>query len=216
MNKIKNWFLKMSLIKKIILIIVIFAVGYFAISKLFLNKNGKITYQTEKAVKGNLVVTVTGSGTVASTNSSNITTEATGVVKNIYVKDGDIVKTGDKIAELELDLEGQQKSSQAWASYQSAKNSLQTTKDSLFSTQASYVGRLHNFAHVDLSGVEVNALSLIEEVHFVLVKPEIQGRLGRVIQHAEVRLVPNIEEIAPKSVIIDDDTQLQMINPASL
>ena len=87
---------------------------------------------------------------------------------------------------------------------------------SLFSTQASYVGRLHNFAHVDLSGVEVNALSLIEEVHFVLVKPEIQGRLGRVIQHAEVRLVPNIEEIAPKSVIIDDDTQLQMINPASL
>src|SRR3989339_52169 len=120
MNKIKNWFLKMSLIKKIILIIVIFAVGYFAISKLFLNKNGKITYQTEKAVKGNLVVTVTGSGTVASTNSSNITTEATGVVKNIYVKDGDIVKTGDKIAELELDLEGQQKSSQAWYSYQQA------------------------------------------------------------------------------------------------
>lgn len=136
MNKIKNWFLKMSLIKKIIFVLVILVVGYFAVSKLFLNKTAKVTYQTEKAAKGNLVVTVTGSGTVASTNSSNITTSATGVVKNIYVKDGDVVKTGDKIAELELDLEGQQKSSQAWASYQSAKNLLQSNKDSLLSTQA--------------------------------------------------------------------------------
>ncbi|KKP61729.1 MAG: hypothetical protein US48_C0009G0010 [Candidatus Levybacteria bacterium GW2011_GWA2_37_36] len=157
MNKIKNWFLKMSLIKKIILIIVIFAVGYFAISKLFLNKNGKITYQTEKAVKGNLVVTVTGSGTVASTNSSNITTEATGVVKNIYVKDGDIVKTGDKIAELELDLEGQQKSSQAWASYQSAKNSLQTTKDSLFSTQADLFTKWQSYYNLSTSSKYENS-----------------------------------------------------------
>ncbi|KKP59225.1 MAG: hypothetical protein UR54_C0030G0003 [Candidatus Roizmanbacteria bacterium GW2011_GWA2_34_18] len=136
MLKIKNWFLQMNLVKKIIFIVIFFGFGYFSFSKLFLNKNGKITYQTEKVTKGNLIVTVSGSGTVASTNSSNITTEATGVVTNIYVKDGDIVKTGDKIAELELDLEGQQKSSQAWASYQSAKNSLQTTKDNLYSVQA--------------------------------------------------------------------------------
>lgn len=136
MNKVKNWFLKTSLVKKIILIVIILAVGYFAFSKLFLNKNGKVTYQTEKAAKGNLIITVSGSGSVASTNSSNITTEATGVITKIYVKDGDQIKTGDKIAELELDLEGQQKSSQAWSSYQSAKNSLQTAKDNLYSTQA--------------------------------------------------------------------------------
>jgi multidrug efflux pump subunit AcrA (membrane-fusion protein) len=136
MNKVKNFLSKFSLVKKIIFLIVILVGGYFAFSKLFLNKTGKVTYQTEKVAKGNLIVTVTGSGTVASTNSSNITTSATGVVKNIYVKDGDIVKTGDKIAELELDLEGQQKSSQAWTSYQSAKNSLQTAKDNLYSVQA--------------------------------------------------------------------------------
>jgi len=136
MQKLKRFFNQLSLVKKIILFIVILAVGYFTVSKLFLNKNSKVTYQTEKVAKGNLIVTVSGSGSVASTNSSNITTEATGVVKNIYVKDGDIVKTGDKIAELELDLEGQQKSSQAWASYLSAKNSLQTAKDNLYSVQA--------------------------------------------------------------------------------
>jgi len=136
MKKIKDFLFQLGLIKKIILLVMIFAIGYFTVSKLFLNKNGQVTYQTEKVAKGNLIVTVSGSGTVASTNSSNITTEATGVVTKIYVKDGDLVKTGDKIAELELDLEGQQKSSQAWASYQSAKNSLQTAKDSLYSVQA--------------------------------------------------------------------------------
>ena len=136
MKKIKDFLFQLGLIKKIILLVVILAIGYFSFSKLFLNKNGKVTYQTEKVTRGNLIVTVSGSGTVASTNSSNITTEATGVVNKIYVKDGDQVKTGDKIAELELDLEGQQKSSQAWSSYQSAKNSLQTAKDSLYSVQA--------------------------------------------------------------------------------
>ena len=136
MKKIKDFLFQLGLIKKIILLVVIFAVGYFSFSKIFFNKNNKVTYQTEKITRGNLIVTVSGSGTVASTNSSNITTEATGVVTKIYVKDGDLVKTGDKIAELELDLEGQQKSSQAWVSYQSAKNSLQTAKDNLYSVQA--------------------------------------------------------------------------------
>lgn len=149
MKKIKIFFIQLSLVKKIILLVVILAFGYLIISKLFLNKNSKVTYQTEKVTKGNLIITVSGSGTVASTNSSNITTEATGVVKTISVKDGDIVKTGDKIAELELDLEGQQKSSQAWASYQSAKNSLQTAKDNLYSTQADLFTKWQD--HFDLA-----------------------------------------------------------------
>src|SRR3989338_4018368 len=149
MQKIKNWFLKMSLVKKIVLFVLILAVGYFTISKLFLNKNGKVTYQTEKVTKGNLIVTVSGSGTVASTNSSNITTEATGVVTKIYVKDGDLVKTGDKIAELDLDLEGQQKSSQAWVSYQSAKNSLQGAKDNLYTVQSDLFTKWQS--HFDLA-----------------------------------------------------------------
>jgi HlyD family secretion protein len=149
MDKVKNWFIKMSLIQKFLFFLVIIITGYFIVSKIFLSRSNKTTYQTEKASKGNLVVTVTGSGMVASTNSSNITTSATGVVKNIYVKDGDVVKTGDKIAELELDLEGQQKSSQAWTSYQSAKNSLQTANDNLYSVQADLFTKWQS--HFDLS-----------------------------------------------------------------
>jgi RND family efflux transporter MFP subunit len=149
MSKVKKWFFQMSLIKKIILIGIILLLGWFGYTKFAGTDKNKITYQTEKAVKGDLVITVTGTGTVASTNNSNITTSATGVVKNIYVKDGDIVKTGDKIAELDLDLEGQQKSSQAWASYQSAKNSLQTAKDNLYSVQSDLYTKWQS--HFDLA-----------------------------------------------------------------
>jgi len=151
MTKIFQTIIKLSLFKKILLILIIFAVGYFAFSKIFAKKNGKVTYQTEKVTKGNLIITVSGSGTVASTNSSNVTTEATGVVKNIFVKDGDVVKTGDKIAELELDLEGQQKSSSAWASYQSAKNSLQTANDNLYSVQADLFTKWQSFYNLSTS-----------------------------------------------------------------
>lgn len=149
MNKLKSWILRLSLIKKIILAIIIIFLCWFGYTKLVNISKNKINYQTEKAVKGNLVVVVTGSGSVASTNSSNITTSATGVVKNIYVKDGDVVKTGDKIAELDLDLEGQQKSSQSWASYQSAKNSLQTAKDNLYTVQSDLFTKWQS--HFDLA-----------------------------------------------------------------
>lgn len=157
MKKIKDFLFQMSLVKKIILFAVILAVGYFSFSKLFLNKNSKVTYQTEKVTKGNLIVTVSGSGTVASTNSSNVTTEATGVVTKIYIKDGNIVKTGDKIAELELDLEGQQKSSQAWGSYQSAKNSLQTAKDNLYSVQADLFTKWQSHFNLSTSSLYENS-----------------------------------------------------------
>lgn len=151
MKKIVNFFVQLNLVKKIFLIVIIIVVGYFAFSKIFTNNNNKVTYQTEKVTKGTLIVSVSGSGTVASTNSSNVTTEATGVVKNIYVKDGDLVKTGDKIAELELDLEGQQKSSQAWASYQSAKNSLQSANDSLYSVQADLFTKWQSYFNLSTS-----------------------------------------------------------------
>ncbi|MBI5127375.1 efflux RND transporter periplasmic adaptor subunit [Candidatus Roizmanbacteria bacterium] len=136
MNKIKNWFIKLSLIKKIIIIVIVLSLGFFGYSKISSSSKNKVSYETTKAEKGNLVVAVTGSGTVSSNNNSNVTTQATGVVKTLYVKDGDVVNTGDKILEIDLDLEGQQKNAQAWASYQGAQNSLQSAKDFLYTAQA--------------------------------------------------------------------------------
>lgn len=145
MQKIKNWYLKLSLAKKVIIVVVILAVGSYVYGKFMFSSKNKTTYETAKAEIGNLIISVTGSGTVTSNNYSNVTTSATGVVKNLFIKDGDTVKIGDKILEIELDLEGQQKNAQAYASYLSAQNSFQSAKDSLFTAQADLYTKWQTF-----------------------------------------------------------------------
>ncbi|MFZ2025944.1 MAG: efflux RND transporter periplasmic adaptor subunit [Microgenomates group bacterium] len=111
-----------------------------------------ITYQTAKAEKGTLVVTVTGSGTVSSVNNTQISTQATGVVAKRYVKDGDRVKTGDKIMEIELDLEGKQTSSQAWSNYQSAKNNVDSAQANMYSLQSTMFSNWDSFMKIAQNG----------------------------------------------------------------
>lgn len=92
------------------------------------NKPQKPKFQTAIAEKGTLIVTVTASGQVSEANSAVVGTKASGVVSQVYVENGQKVKTGDKIAELDLDLEGKQRTSSAWSSYLSSKNALETAK----------------------------------------------------------------------------------------
>src|SRR3989338_7905293 len=115
---VKNWFLKKSLPLKILIIIMVIAGGYFTFQRIGSSQTPKTTYQTAEVTKDTLIVSVTSSGQVASTNASTITTEASGVISKLYVKNGDSVKSGDRIAEIDLDLIGKQKSAQAYASYQ--------------------------------------------------------------------------------------------------
>lgn len=81
--------------------------------------------QTQAVEKGTIVSAVSASGQMLNANIVNITTQATGTMKQVFVAEGDIVTLGQKIAEVELDSQGQQKSATAWSSYLSAKNSLQ-------------------------------------------------------------------------------------------
>jgi membrane fusion protein, macrolide-specific efflux system len=125
--------------KEIVIIIGIIAIiglGYFAYSKLF-SSSTKTQYQTTTVQKDNVVASVSLSGTVSSSNSAAISTSATGVVKKVFVKDGDTIKTGQKIAEIELDLIGQQSADSAYSSYKSAQNSLISAQNSLRSAEAS-------------------------------------------------------------------------------
>lgn len=133
--KIKDWLIRLSLVKKIIFLVMVVVLGWLAVSKLTGSKT-QIQYKTTKIEKGTLIITVTGSGQVSTANNGTISTLATGVVSKLYVKDGDEVKTGDKIAEVDLDLSGQQNVAQALASYQSAKNNLESAKTSLYTLQS--------------------------------------------------------------------------------
>ena len=131
---IKNIFRRKLLLA--IILIALIAGGYFAYQKYFV-ATSQVTYQTAQAEKGTLVSSVTASGTISAGNSLNITTQASGIIKNVYVKNGDSVTQGQKIADMNLDLDSQQRQAAAWTSYSSSLTSLKNAQNSLRTDQAS-------------------------------------------------------------------------------
>jgi len=105
------------------------------------------TYQTGSVEKGTLISTVTSSGKIAATNSRTVTTTASGVVKKVFVTEGQKVRVGTPIMSIELDLDGLQKYQSALASYQSAQNSLKTTQEKIYSLQNAYVAANNIFTN---------------------------------------------------------------------
>lgn len=134
---LKDLFLKQSLLKKIIIIAVIIVAGWFGVRHVIVgSQKQQVQYQTAQAEKGTLITSVTASGTVSSGSSANITSDATGIVQKVYVENGATVSEGDPIALVKLDKSSQQQQTQAWASYLSAKNSLESAKAKIHSLQA--------------------------------------------------------------------------------
>ncbi len=144
-GKVKNGFAGLSRVKKIIIIIIVVAIAYFGYKQFFASKKGVIRYQTEKVQRGTLVVSVSGSGQISTANSTPIDTQASGVISKLYVKDQDTVKTGDKIADLTLDLIGQQKTAQAYAAYQSAQNTLKSAQANMYTLQSTMFTKWNTF-----------------------------------------------------------------------
>jgi len=82
----------MKFSKKLILgllVVIIAVVIYFVFIK---DKTSTPSYQTGTVQKGTLINTVTSSGKIAATNSRTVTTTASGVVKKVYVTEGQKVK----------------------------------------------------------------------------------------------------------------------------
>lgn len=109
--------------KAMIVIILLIVAGYFGY-KQFLSKPAAPQYQTAQVVKGTLVTSVSASGNITTANNVTITIQASGVVKEVLVKNGDTVSQGQTIATLTLDQASQQKQAAAYASYLTAKNTL--------------------------------------------------------------------------------------------
>lgn len=121
--------------KKIIIGIIVLLMLVLGGVKLFAKKPA-LEYKTAMAKTGTLIDSISASGSVLSVNVMSANTKASGIVKQVFVKDGDQVNKGDKILEIELDFQGQQKNAQAWASYQSAKNNLESAKSSQYTLQS--------------------------------------------------------------------------------
>lgn len=134
-KRLSTWLLFSK--KRIIVVFGVVLVCLFGFWKVFINKSDKVSYQTATVEKKTLISSVSASGKAISTNILEINTKATGVVKKVYVKEGDTVYKGQKIAELTLDSAGELSYLQVLNSYQSAKNSLESANSSLYSLQSS-------------------------------------------------------------------------------
>jgi RND family efflux transporter MFP subunit len=127
-SNIKKKFMKLNIYGKILIIILLIGVIWLSYTKIFVKKTAAVSYQTSAVQRGTLVSTVTASGQVSTANNTPIVTQVTGLIKKLYVKNGDQVKVGQPIAVLELDQSSTQKYIQQQSSYQSAVNSLESAK----------------------------------------------------------------------------------------
>lgn len=153
-NKIKKIAQKPVLVGAVVVVLI---GGFFGYRHFFQNQTKQAQYQTATAEKGTLVVTITASGQVSAANNTSITTQASGVVSKVYSQNGQTVKTGAKIAELELDLDGRQRSTQAWSSYQSAKNNLENAKTAMYTLQSDMFSKWDTFKTLAESGKYENS-----------------------------------------------------------
>lgn len=122
--------------KKIAILSLIALILVFGAWKLLSPKTAATSYQTSTVQKDTLITSVSASGTVVSGGAQSISTSATGIVAGVYVKEGDQVAAGQKIADINLDQDSQSRMASAWSSYLSAKNQLDSANNNYNSLQA--------------------------------------------------------------------------------
>ena len=148
---------KLPPLVKILIILLILASIWLTVKRVKTSTSRTSQYQTAEAEIGNLTVVVTASGQVSSQNSATVETQASGVVKKVYVENGQKVKSGDKIAELDLDIVGKQRSNQALASYQNAKNSVKNAEISYYSLHSDLLTNWKEFMDIAQSSLYENS-----------------------------------------------------------
>lgn len=116
--------------------IIILIVLIFGIWKITNSKPKQPQYQTSQVEKGTLITTVTSSGDITAGASLTVTTNISGIVKEVYVKNGDMVSAGQTIAEITPDRDSQQRQAAAWSNYLSAKNALATAQNNMNTLQS--------------------------------------------------------------------------------
>lgn len=140
--------------KKIIAIIIIFLLfvgGYFYyqnVQKSSSNNKSNLRQRSnlsETVKKGSVQSIVSASGTVQTANYLPVTTSVNGIVKKVYVKEGQTVLKGQKIMDLTLDSEGQNSMTSSYASYLRSKIDLQAAKNSILAAESNILQKKLDF-----------------------------------------------------------------------
>ncbi|MCL4352977.1 efflux RND transporter periplasmic adaptor subunit [Patescibacteria group bacterium] len=157
LKSLRAWFVKASLLVKIISVALVIIILLFIGSRLNPFAKKQAAYQTSQVEKGTIVSSLSESGQVLSANFVNVFTQASGQISKINVKDGDEVKKGDIIAEIDLDQLGAQRNTQAYASYLSAKSSLNNAQAQEYSLQSTMFNKWNTFFNLATNSTYQNS-----------------------------------------------------------
>lgn len=133
-NFIKNYFKDTSKKKKIIFgVIGIILIGIiFSVTKN--SGNNEVEYTFSKVSKGSVESSISESGEIVSTGTVEMTSTINGIVKDIFVENGDIVKRGDKLFSVTSTASEEERSA-AYSTYKSAVSNLESAKNTHQSKQ---------------------------------------------------------------------------------
>jgi membrane fusion protein, macrolide-specific efflux system len=130
-----RWFVQASLIKKLIVLVIIVLVGWFVFSRIFAANGQRPQYQTAQVTRGSLISTLTESGNVSSTSQAGVGSPTTGVLTEMYVKDGDMVNVGQDLFKVKSTATAQEVAS-AYSTYQNALVSANTAQQNKMAAQS--------------------------------------------------------------------------------
>jgi len=130
-----QWFLTLSLIKKILLVVFVLGIGWFTVSRIVGANKQQPQYQTAQVTKGSIISTVSESGNVAASNQVAVPSVANGVIEELSIKNGDEVGIGQNLFKVKATATPQEQAA-AYASYLGAQNGLNAAQAKLNSLQA--------------------------------------------------------------------------------
>ncbi len=142
-KKILGKFKKLSKKKKIVLAIVLVGAIY-GINKMTGKKEESVSYKTEKVSKGGVVSLVSETGEITTSGKVDVNSTINGMVEEVYVKNGDSVKSGQKLYKVKSSASDIDKAN-AYSTYMSAKTSLESANTSLYTLQAKMFGEWDEF-----------------------------------------------------------------------
>lgn len=130
-----HWFWHLSFIKKVFIGLLIGGLLWFGYTHSNQANEKKPQYQTEKVGKETILETVSVSGNVTSSSQMSITSTTTGVIEEVYVKNGDRVTTGQNLFKVKSTSTPKEQAT-AYANYQTAVNTLKVAEQAKQTMQA--------------------------------------------------------------------------------
>jgi multidrug efflux pump subunit AcrA (membrane-fusion protein) len=127
-----RWFLKLSWKKKILTIVIVLFVGFIVFN---IVRGKKPNYSFDTVTKDTITEEVTETGNVIVSGQYNVPSPATGILTEIFVKNGDQVVLGQKLFSVASTATPQEKAT-ALANYLAAKSQLETANATLYSLQS--------------------------------------------------------------------------------